>query len=112
MNPITEMLVDALKRLQADGWDLPIYFTAIAANGSVLCGRYDANDEGGVEARMIAEHFEDNGFRMPINMMLSNVKGEAVRLSIQNPDVGTKRTGGDHKLKRDQKRPATVRQTP
>jgi hypothetical protein len=84
MDPITEMIVDALKKLQADGWDLPIYFAAIAANGSMICGRFDANDEGGVETTTIAEHFEDDGLRVPINMMLTNGEGEAVRLSIQN----------------------------
>jgi hypothetical protein len=32
----------------------------------------------------IAEHFEDEGVILPLNMMLTNAKGDAVRLSIHN----------------------------
>jgi hypothetical protein len=85
MESLTELFVDAINTRLADGWHLPIFFSAIAANGSVLSGRYEENAEGRVETKIVAEHFENDVFILPINMMLTNVEGEAVRLSIQNP---------------------------
>ena len=86
MDPIQKMIVDALKKLGEDRWETPIFFVAVAANGSMVYGRYDATDEGRLEATMLAEHIEDEGLMVPINMMMSNAEGEAVRLSIQKSD--------------------------
>jgi hypothetical protein len=85
MDPLTNMITEALKRLLEDGWEPPFFFTSISANGSFLCGRYDDDGQGGLEATTVAEHFEDDAFILPINMMMTNDQGEAVRLSIQKP---------------------------
>jgi hypothetical protein len=79
------MISEALEKLLEDEWEPPFYFAAISANGSFLCGQYDANDQGGLEAKTVAEHIEDDAFMLPINMMITDGQGEAVRLSIQNP---------------------------
>ena len=86
MDPIQQMIVDALKKLGDEGWETPIFFVAVAANGSMVYGRYDATDEGGLEATMLAEHIEDEALLLPINLMMSNAEGEAVRLSIQKAE--------------------------
>jgi hypothetical protein len=86
MDPIQHMIVDALEKLGAAGWEAPIFFVAVAANGSMVYGRYDATDAGGLEATLLAEHIEDAALMLPINMMMSNTEGEAIRLSINKPD--------------------------
>jgi len=85
MDPIVKMISEALKKILEDGGEPPFYFAAISANGSFLCGRYDANDQGGLDAKTVAEHFEDDVLMLPINMMITDDQGNAMRLSIQTP---------------------------
>ena len=49
MDPLVKMISEALEKLLEDEWEPPFYFAAISANGSFLCGQYDANDQGGLE---------------------------------------------------------------
>ena len=35
---------------------------------------------------MLAEHIEDEALLLPINLMMSNAEGKAVRLSLQKAD--------------------------
>jgi hypothetical protein len=86
MDHLSKMFAEVLSKLIEEGWYPPIYYAAIGANGSVICGQFDANDQYGLESTTTAEHIVGQGLNLPMNIMFSYEEGEAVRVSIENPD--------------------------
>ena len=58
---------------------LPFIICAASPNGTVFCMRF--NGPGG-EPEVLAQHDEPRGFRSPINWMMLDQNGEAVRVTI------------------------------
>ena len=55
-------------------------------DGSVTVGRYrQATGGEGLVCDVLAEHFEDQVFLLPINMMFTDAGGDAVRVVIDKP---------------------------
>lgn len=45
--------------------------------------RYDKNKDGdGLTATPLAEHYDQAGFVLPINIMIADQRGEAVRVTV------------------------------
>jgi hypothetical protein len=78
MNKLTEHLVEILSACDERGMRLPFILYAASPNGSVLCIRLDDDAEPDV----LADHFEPEGFKVPITCMVLDQTGEAVRITI------------------------------
>jgi hypothetical protein len=78
MEAISEHLAEVLKTCIERGMQLPFVLCAASPNGSVLCVRF--NDSAGPDT--LAEHFEPEGFRVPVTLMVLDQTGEAVRITI------------------------------
>ena len=88
MGGLTSFLGSALKTCLARGMELPFVCVAAAVNGSVLAVRYDQADDG-LRATPLAEHFQEGVFIVPINMMIMDQTGEAVRIKIDHEGAVT-----------------------
>jgi len=73
--------------LIASGFVLPIRFAAIAINGAVLAGALEVS-ETGVETKYVLDHCPDTGMDLPINILFSDARGEAVRVCVQSRSQG------------------------
>lgn len=65
--------VDELKFIE------PLILTCVSANGSVLVVRTD-----GQQVDELAFHREGRGFALPLNIMVTDSRGEATRVLITN----------------------------
>lgn len=74
---LQEWIRDALEHCVENGMKLPFIMCAAAVNGSVVAMRVT-----GDEPETLAEHFEDEGFELPINIMVMDQAGDAVRMRI------------------------------
>ena len=77
MEKLTEKLKDALDDCESMGMILPFIVCALSANGSVLCIRA----KGG-EPDILAEHYEPEGFRAPLTVVVLDQRAKAVRIEI------------------------------
>jgi hypothetical protein len=75
-----EMAV-VLQELLDRGFRPPIYFAAIAVNGSMIGGEYTADDgEEGLACNVLAQHVRGQIFNTPINTMFVDGHGAAARV--------------------------------
>lgn len=77
-----EKLAEVLEKLLAAGFQPPLHFAAIAKNGSVLAGRYDAVADGSLDATMLAQALVEDMFLVPVNMMFVDHRGEVARVVL------------------------------
>jgi hypothetical protein len=81
---IAELLDSCLSDL---GFEVPLIVVTVAMNGSCIIARYTtpmgATDDR-LEAHFLAEHVEGYGFQLPINIMVSDQRGNAVRAVIES----------------------------
>jgi hypothetical protein len=69
------------------GLELPFILAVVAANGSILAAKYTpASDHDGLDTTLLAQHVEDPGFGLPINIMIVDQKGDAARVTINTTD--------------------------
>ena len=61
--------------LKSDGFRLPVYVASIAANGAVLFTRFEAAGAGTVTSEHVAGEVGDNGFQMPVHLMVKDATG-------------------------------------
>jgi hypothetical protein len=72
-----------------NGFVLPLIAACIAVNGGVFVLRYTADEGGGLRAESLAQHNEAGAMMvLPINIMVSDARGEAARVFI-GPDGKT-----------------------
>ena len=76
---ITDAMREALETCVERGMKLPFILCSASPNGSVICMRVRG---GGIEPEQLCEHFEPEGFRMPVTLMVLDQNGEAVRITI------------------------------
>lgn len=78
-----------LTQLQGEGYRLPFHAAILAVNGSTLVGRYrNADGRGGLAFDTLVEHFEDEGFALPITLTIMDAEG---RVSHGMIEVGSPR---------------------
>jgi len=68
---------------------MPITLACVAINGAVICSKYSTH--GSADCEILAERIPSEGFRLPINMMFVDARGEAWRAVISE-------TGGRPRL--------------
>ena len=84
---IAAILRDCLHR----GFDPPLHMCLVGVNGAVLAMRCNVVQSHGevtdMNAEVLAEHYtEDQGFQFPINMMITDARGEAALVIMQGPE--------------------------
>ena len=82
MNDLSEILGDVLHECLDHGMQLPFIMAAVSPNGCAVIVRFEQGNDEEVEATFLAEHTEVSGVVMPINVMVTDQTGEAVRIKI------------------------------
>jgi len=80
---LTELITEALQDSVDRGMALPFTVVAVAANGSLFAVKFD-----GSTGEPIAHHYVDDTFIPPVNVVVVDAMGDAVRIVV-GPD-GTK----------------------
>lgn len=80
---LVQQLRGALERAMAMGFELPLFFAIISANGEIYAGCYESSASGPhLDCRMLVQHTPTGYLVAPINMMLVDRRGEAARVLI------------------------------
>jgi hypothetical protein len=72
---LTKMMRDVLATCSGKGMVLPFTLVTVAVNGSLFALRTD-----GETTEQLADHTVDNIFMSPVNVMIVDARGEAVRV--------------------------------
>jgi len=67
--------------LEERGFELPLHVVSVAANGTAHLFRYVAG-ETHLEAELLAEYDECGMLKLPVNMMITDARGEAAHFAI------------------------------
>jgi hypothetical protein len=86
LEELQEHFVEMLRKCVDNGMKLPFVVCAVGSNGSTLVTRI--ND--GRDPDTLAQHFEDQGFRMPVNVMVVDHHGEAAQVGIKSSGITTR----------------------
>jgi hypothetical protein len=79
-----EALAGILDALLERGFQLPIHCAVMGVNGSLIAALFDkAADEDRLFTTCTAQHFVDDGFTLPINMLFVDSRGEATRVLVE-----------------------------
>ena len=84
MEDMTATLAAILQECEHRGMVLPFVVVAASRNGSVLAVRIPGD---GREGEVLAEHYEDGMFVVPITCMVLDQTNEAVRITIGESTV-------------------------
>jgi hypothetical protein len=80
---IGELLQECLEKR---GFQLPLHVAAVSANGTAMIARYTEGHTA-LDVTILAEHVEDPGYALPINMMFCDTVGNAARALIDKPNI-------------------------
>jgi hypothetical protein len=83
MESLQQLIVDVMNQCIENGMRPPFIVCAVSSNGSVLATRISEWREPDT----LAQHFEDNAFVTPINIMVVDSSGEAVPVVIRGGGV-------------------------
>ncbi|AUX76302.1 hypothetical protein [Sinorhizobium fredii] len=68
-----------------EGFACPLYVTAAACNGSAYITAYWPG-EGGLKPQVVASRIEDNGFKLPIALVVVGANAEAAYMQIEQSE--------------------------
>ncbi len=89
-----EVMRRALQELVNDrDFELPLTCVSVSANGSVLAVEYCEVGED-VEAYTVCEHYNEPGFKLPINIFLVDPRGVAARMLVTSERANSCRLPG------------------
>ena len=79
-----EVLSDIMEECARRGMAPPFIITAVSRNGSILSIRatYDGSDPD-----TLAEHYEPEGFRLPINIMVLDRNDQGLWASLEGRQI-------------------------
>jgi hypothetical protein len=80
MNNLTEHLIEIFHACEERGMQVPFVLCAASPNGSVLCIRMHGD---GTDPDVLAEHYEPEGFQMPVTCMVLDQTGEVVDITLK-----------------------------
>lgn len=78
---IGEALKDCLER----GFVPPLHAAIVSADGSALVMRYVRAGQG-MEPSVLAKHYEGDLIEAPVNIMITDARGEAAHLVLSKED--------------------------
>jgi len=74
----------SIEQLLARGFEMPIHFVAMGANGAIFAGSIDFSGNGhGLDCKMTVQP-EDEGLTAPVNIMYVDRKGEAALVGVRS----------------------------
>lgn len=79
---LAEYIRDALEQCVEEGYVAPLMVVLISVNGSFSIGRTD-----GETVEELARHSEGPGFALPINVLITDARGEATRVLVTNDEL-------------------------
>jgi hypothetical protein len=67
------------------GFQAPLTWCAVSVNGAVLVVRYVyiPGSTTEMEARVLAEHFSEDGFALPAHVLVTDASGQGVHMVLQ-----------------------------
>ena len=77
---LSDQLTEILTKCQERGMQMPFIACALSPNGGVYCMRVHG---GGVAPDILAKHFEPEGFRVPMTIVVVDQNNEAARIAIE-----------------------------
>ena len=75
---LKELITEVLEECERRGLCLPFILCGISPNGSTISVRLTG--EG--SAQILAEHFEDEGFTLPMTIVVVDRDNEAARITV------------------------------
>jgi hypothetical protein len=76
------MFSDVLRVCLDNGFQLPLYVAAVGINGSVMFFRFTDGGDHLIAEPLVDHDAGTGGLVLPINIMVSDARGEAVRVVI------------------------------
>ena len=86
LDEIIIRIATALNIAIEKGFESPLYMVAVAVNGSMLYVRYVSP---GLDPEVLSEFYQDESFRLPVNIMLLDSRGRAARILIEKDQKPT-----------------------
>jgi hypothetical protein len=84
VNMDAQALARILDALLERGYQLPIHCAVMGVNGSLVAALFSKMaGEDRVLTTCTAQHFVDDGFTLPINMLFVDSRGEAMRVLLE-----------------------------
>lgn len=74
---LSDQVSDALQTCVDRGMAIPFTVVAVGANGSLFALKFDGKD-----GHPIAEHYVNDTFRAPVNIIVVDANGAALRIVI------------------------------
>jgi hypothetical protein len=75
---------DSIRRLLDHGFEMPIHFAAVGADGSVVAGTYSPSGRGGVGFDcQITLQSEGKSLIPPVNIMYVDCRGESALIVVR-----------------------------
>lgn len=88
MDDFTEIMVECLNGCHERGMPLPWFFISVAVNGCMMYARYTPNeDTETLDCELLAQHITGPGFQLPINMIIIDSTGNAVRIVVDKEGI-------------------------
>ena len=84
---LTDWVSELLEKCVDEGLDAPLVFVWVTSNGSVAAIKYSIDTIGDMVADVLAEHVEPGGLGLPINCLISDRKGAAIRATIKSGGI-------------------------
>lgn len=78
MDDLTTLITEVLEECEHRGMREPFILCSISPNGSATCMRC-SSEKGG---EILAEHFEADGFALPMTIVVVDQDNEAVRITL------------------------------
>jgi len=90
---LADQLGVVLSRLVLGGFELPIYFAAIAPNGTIVAGEYQLAEPGAQAAcAFVSERLRPEGLAVPVTITFVDSNGRAATTALGQ---GESVQGGD-----------------
>lgn len=77
-------LGERLSWMLANGFELPIYFTILSPNGSMICGEYTPNGTRAVDTKFVAERVRPEGIGLPAKVVFMDSRGEIAAMAFES----------------------------
>ena len=81
---VSEEFEEVIENLLDKGFEAPLYFCAIAVNGSMDIGRFERiGDSTDLRPNFLAQHATGDLHALPIHLLFVDSKGHAARVVIE-----------------------------
>ncbi len=87
LDDLTAQFASALEALLDKGFKPPIYWSMIDVIGTIISGIYEYDEDStSLKGRVLSEHNPRGTIELPVNIMYTDSRGEAVRVVIRRTD--------------------------